>query len=117
MHDSLSGLHVVSDFVAVGSPEGAVAASHYSDAGIGAVNAVCAVPMPDGTTLLATVGDDTLRLWNPTTCDQVGETLTGHTSTVNAVCAVPMPDGTTLLATAGDDKTVLRWELPELWGG
>ncbi|WP_309114626.1 hypothetical protein, partial [Saccharothrix sp.] len=42
------------------------------------VNAVAAVPMPDGHTLIATGSSDTtVRLWDPATGTQVGDPLTG----------------------------------------
>ena len=76
----------------------------------GWVRAVAAVPLPDGTTLLATAGADrTVRLWDPATGNPRGE-LTGHTGSVWAVAAVLLPDGTTLLATAGADAAVIFWE-------
>lgn len=71
---------------------------------------VVAVPMPDGSTLLASASHDaTVRLWDPVTGSARG-TLTGHTDWVWAVAVVPMPDGNTLLASASDDRTVIVWE-------
>jgi WD40 repeat protein len=82
------------------------------------VYAVCTVPQSDGTTLLASAGDDaTVRVWDPATGTQLGPPLTGHTGPVWAVCAVPRPDGITLLASAGGDTTVLVWELSALSAG
>jgi WD40 repeat protein len=75
------------------------------------VEAVAAVPLPDGRILLATgSADRTVRLWDPTTGTPVGDPLTGHTGGVRAVAAVPLPDGRTLLATGSDDRTVRLWD-------
>ena len=77
----------------------------------GGVTAVCAVVLPDGRTLLVSAGfDGTVRLWDPSTGDPVGDPLTGHDGWVNAVCAVVLPDGRTLLASAGFDGTVRLWD-------
>nr|WP_229699005.1 WD40 repeat domain-containing protein [Wenjunlia tyrosinilytica] len=61
---------------------------------------------PDGHLLATTSLDHTVRLWNPTTRQPIGN-LTGHTSTVRAVAF--SPDGHQL-ATAGEDKTVRLYE-------
>jgi WD40 repeat protein len=75
------------------------------------VQAVCAVPMPDGRVLLASGSNDTVRLWDPPTGLPAGDPLVGHTGSVRALCAVPTPDGRILLASAGDDRTVRLWDL------
>jgi WD40 repeat protein len=80
----------------------------------GGVQAVAAVPMPDGHTLLASASTDhTVRIWDPDTGQPLGQPLSGHTGRVQAVAAVPMPDGHTLLASASTDHTVRLWD-PEL---
>ena len=74
------------------------------------VRALAAVPLPDGSTLLASADDaGMVRLWDPSTATGRGE-LTGHTGRVRALAAVPLPDGSTLLATAGTDRTVRLWD-------
>jgi hypothetical protein len=76
----------------------------------GWVWAVAAVPLADGTTLLASAGADrTVRLWDPLSGAARGE-LSGHTGSVWAVAAVPLADGTTLLASAGADRAIFLWE-------
>ena len=77
----------------------------------GWVNAVAAVPLPDGRVLLASASwDVTVRLWDPGTGTPAGDPLEGHTSGVNAVAAVPLPDGRVLLASASADRTVRLWD-------
>jgi WD40 repeat protein len=62
----------------------------------------------DGRTFLASGGSDaTVRLWDPTTGQQVRQ-LDGHTASVNVVCSMPI-QGRTLLATASSDGTVRIW--------
>jgi WD40 repeat protein len=77
----------------------------------GAVNAVAALPLPDGRVLLASGGDDAMvRLWDPVTGTPASSPLEGHTGPVYAVAAVPMPDGRVLLASGGRDGTVRLWD-------
>ena len=71
---------------------------------------VCAVPLPDGRTVVASASDDgTIRLWDVRTAAPIGAPLTGHTGTVEDVCVVPM-EGQTMLASAGGDGTVRMWD-------
>ncbi len=75
------------------------------------VNAVAAVPLPDGRVLLASgSGDRIVRLWDPVTGTPAGAPLEGHTGPVSAVAAVPLPDGRVLLASGGDDRMVRLWD-------
>ena len=75
------------------------------------VEALAAVPLPDGRILLASGIGGKVRLWDPGTGQRVGPPLEGHTGAVQALAAVPLPDGRTLLASGGDDGTVALWDL------
>lgn len=76
----------------------------------GPVNAVAAVPLPDGRTLLASASDDrTVHVWDPATGAPGAGRRLRHRGKVNAVVAVPLGDGRTLLATACGQTTQL-WD-------
>ena len=60
---------------------------------------------PDGKTLATASGDNTIKLWNPTTGNIIS-TLKGHQSEVWSVAF--SPDGKTL-ATASGDNTINLW--------
>ncbi|MGO1050164.1 WD40 repeat domain-containing protein [Crossiella sp. CA198] len=81
----------------------------------GRVHTLAAVPMSDGSTLLATAGEDStvvssaIRLWDLAAGGLRG-TSAGHTGEVRALAAVPMPDGSTLLASGGADHVVRLWD-------
>jgi WD40 repeat protein len=75
------------------------------------VNAVTAVTLADGRVLIASGSDDeTVRLWDPLTGQQVGDPLTGHTGWVQAVAPVALPDGRVLIASGSNDETVRLWD-------
>jgi WD40 repeat protein len=89
----------------------------------GGVWAVCALPgwdaagNPDGRTLLATTGEDgSVRIWDPSTGHQHGNSMTGHTGAILGVCTLPgseaagYRDGHTLLVTAGEDGSARIWD-------
>lgn len=71
----------------------------------GSLWAAAAVPLPSGQALLATAGEDGVRLWDPVTGRQLGTPLLGHSGPVLAVTALPS-DGQTLLASGGEDGSV-----------
>jgi WD40 repeat protein len=69
-----------------------------------------AVPLPDGTSLLASAGaDGMIRLWDPAT-GALRRELDGNTGQGPALTAVPLLTGTTLLACAGQDGVVRLWD-------
>jgi WD40 repeat protein len=75
------------------------------------ITAVAAFTGSDGRPVLATGSiDETIRIWDAATGEQIGEPLTGHTGGVTAVAAFAGPDGRTLLATGGRDETVRIWD-------
>ncbi|MET9581028.1 hypothetical protein ABZY30_36695 [Streptomyces massasporeus] len=78
----------------------------------GDVNDIAVFTRPDGTALLASVGNDTmLRIWNPLTGEQIRhEPWSGHSRGIRAVHFYIDPDGRRLLATAGRDRTVRVWD-------
>ena len=54
--------------------------------------------------------DNTLRIWNINTGEQVGEPLRGHTDDIN--CVAVAPDGRRV-ASGSDDHTIRIWELDD----
>ena len=63
---------------------------------------------PDGHTLAAAGGDNTITLWDTQTHQRVGNPLTGHSDQVQAVAY--SPDGRTL-ASGGWDGAVILWDV------
>ena len=66
---------------------------------------------PDGKTLASGSNDDTVRLWDVATRQQIGDPLTGHTGWVISVAF--SPDGKTL-ASGSTDDTVRLWNVAYL---
>src|SRR5215475_1293217 len=62
------------------------------------------------TVLVTGSGDGTVRLWDPDSCQQIHEPLTGHPEEVYAVAAVPWPDGRSMIASGGEGGTVRLWD-------
>ncbi|KAG2346735.1 WD40 repeat-like protein, partial [Suillus weaverae] len=62
---------------------------------------------PDGTRIVTSSRDSTVRLWDAATGQPVGEPLRGHTEGVNSVSF--SPDGTRIV-TGSRDMTVRLWD-------
>lgn len=62
---------------------------------------------PDGRILASAGRDMTIRLWNPTTGESIGDPLTGHDDWISQVAF--SPDGM-ILASASWDGTILLWD-------
>ena len=76
----------------------------------GAVTAVAAGALPDGTpVIISGGGDGTVRVWRTADGTPVGEPLTGHDGAVRAVAAGALPDGTPVIISGGGDGTVRVW--------
>ena len=100
-----SGVHVVSALWA--------GTSHAVLFGFGSaghmISAICELPMPDGTSFLATIAHDgKVRIWDPADSAYVREFSTNHLST-RAISAVPAPGQAALIATAGAG-TIRLWD-------
>jgi WD40 repeat protein len=88
-----------------GTPAGEPLTGHR-----GAVTAVAAGTLPDGTPVIISGGSDgTVRVWRTADGTPVGEPLTGHDGPVTAVAAGTLPDGTPVVISGGDDRTVRVW--------
>ena len=61
---------------------------------------------PDGSQLASASGDNTVRIWDASTGQEVSQ-LQGHSESVRSVAW--SPDGSQL-ASASDDKTVRIWD-------
>jgi V8-like Glu-specific endopeptidase len=83
----------------------------------GAVRAVAAGALPDGTPVIISGGggyrDGTVRVWRMADGTAVGEPLAGHGWAVTAVAAGALPDGTPVIISGGDDGTVRVWRMAD----
>ncbi|NKY33921.1 WD40 repeat domain-containing protein [Nocardia speluncae] len=100
IHQSDETFHAIRH--AASNPRTAKLTGHTST-----VNAVAF--SPDGHTLATGSGsDNTVRLWDPATGEQIGEPLIGHTGSVVSVAF--SPDSPHILATGSSDDTVRLWD-------
>ena len=76
----------------------------------GAVPAVAAGTLPDGTPVIISGGrDGTVRVWRPADGTPVGEPVEAHRGGVDSVAAGALPDGTPVIISGGHDGTVRVW--------
>jgi KAP family P-loop domain/WD domain, G-beta repeat len=76
----------------------------------GEVWSVATATLPDGQTLIISGSTDrTVRRWDATTGQPVGDPLTGHTSAVWSVTTATLPDGRTLIISGSADWTLVLW--------
>ena len=70
----------------------------------GAVYAVAAGALPDGTPVIVSGGyDGTVRVWRLADGTPVGQPLRGHDGWVNAVAVGALPDGTPVIISGGSE--------------
>ena len=80
----------------------------------GAVDAVAAGALPDGTpVIISGGGDGTVRVWRTGRRHPGRRAAAGHDGGVNAVAAGALPDGTPVIISGGDDGTVRVWRLAD----
>ncbi|MGI5282475.1 WD40 repeat domain-containing serine/threonine protein kinase [Nonomuraea polychroma] len=92
--------------VPFGGGIGEPVAGHTNDVRSAAVGTLDGVPV-----MLTGSDDETARLWNLRTSQQVGRPLAGHTEWVRGV-ALDQLDGAPIAVTASDDDTARVWDLP-----
>ena len=63
---------------------------------------------PDGSRIVSGSNDVTIRLWDVSTGQQIGEPLTGHSSYVNSVAF--SPDGS-LIVSGSENETIRLWDV------
>jgi WD40 repeat protein len=79
---------------------------------LGAVTAVGAAVLPNGTPIAVTGSSDgTVRVWDLVAGTPIGAPLSGHTGHVAAIAAIVLPDGPPIAVTGGHDATVRAWDL------
>ncbi|WP_249374392.1 hypothetical protein [Streptomyces avermitilis] len=69
-------------------------------------------PHPDEAALIASGGEDgTVRLWDPTTRQPVGDPLDARDGAVTALASFHTPAGRPCLAAAGPSGTIHLWDV------
>ena len=77
------------------------------------VPAVAVGALPDGTPVIVSGGDRTVRVWRLADGTPVGDPITGHFRGVRAVAVAALPDGTPVIVSGGSDRTVRVWRLAD----
>jgi WD40 repeat protein len=77
----------------------------------GPVRAICAVPWPGGSTLIASAGDDgVIRIWNPDTGENV-RTLRPRAHRIDSLVSCEGAQRQQMLAALYEDNTLYVWDL------
>jgi WD domain, G-beta repeat len=79
----------------------------------GVVRAVAVGELPDGTPVIVSSGNDTVRVWRLADGTPHGKPITGNTDVVCAVAVGALPDGTPVIVSGSDDGTVRVWRLAD----
>ena len=77
-----------------------------------AVFSVVVAALPDGTPVIVSGGDRTVRVWRLADGTPLGDPITGHFDGVWAVAVGALPDGTPVIVSGGD-RTVRVWRLAD----
>ncbi|MFD6464027.1 WD40 repeat domain-containing protein, partial [Streptomyces roseolus] len=76
----------------------------------GVAAAIAVVPMQDGRILIATGGNDVVRLWDSSTGRAIGTPMAGSTNSAAGALVALLVEGRTLLVSGGSDGVVRLWD-------